>query len=125
MTIPPQCKFCIDQSWWLTASYGHYEATLPATKHTAINKHTIQKGNIVKTRINYCYYYFHDSFWHATSTNCGAWSLLVVMVVQPTQCIDNDNGGKYTLYMSHLMALVLGLAHRPWLRPRQLTVGEY
>ena len=107
------------------ASYGRYEATLPATKHTTINKHTIRKGDIVKTRINYCYYYFYDYFWHVASINRGAQSLLVMMGVRPTQCVDDDNGGKHTLYMSHLMARVLGLAHWPWLGPRQLTAGEY
>ena len=97
-----------------------------ATKHTTINKHTIRKGaNIIKTRINYCYYYFYDYFGHDASTNRGARSLPVLMVVRPTQCVGGNSRGTYTLYMSPLMARVLGLAHRPWLGPRQLTAGEY
>ena len=112
--IPPRCKFCIDRSWWSTASYGRYEATLPATKHTTINKHTIRKGDIVKTRKKYCYYYFYDYYWHDVSTNCHAQSLPIMMAVRPTQSFGDNNGGTYMLYMSHLKARVLGLAHRPW-----------
>ena len=118
-------NFCIDRSWWLTASYGRYGATLPATKHTTINKDTIRKDGIVKTRKKYCYYYFYDCFWYNALTNCCAQLLPVVMVIQPTQSVGGNNSGTYTLYMSPLMARVLGLAHRPWSGPRQLTAGDY
>jgi hypothetical protein len=51
--------------------------------------------------------------------------LPVVMVIRPTQSVGSNNSSTYTLYMSPLMARVLGLAHRPWLGPRQLTAGDY
>jgi hypothetical protein len=118
-------NFCINQSWQLTSPYGRYGVTLPATKHTTINKHTIQKDNIIKTRKKYCYYYFYDYFWHDALTNCRAQSLLVMMVIWPTQSIGGNNSGTYTLYMSPLMARALGLTHRPWSGPWQLTAGDY
>ncbi len=118
-------NFCIDRSWQSASSYGRYGVTLPATKHTTINKHTIRKDNIVKNRKKYCYYYFYDYFWHDALTYRRAQSLPVVMVIRPTQSVGGDNSGTYTLYMSPLMARVLGLAHRAWSVPRQLTAGDY
>ncbi len=118
-------NFCIDRSWQSMSSYGCYGVTLLATKHTTINKHTIQKNNIVKTRKKYCYYYFYDYFWHDALTNHRAQLLPVVMVIRPTQSIGGNNSGTYMLYMSPLMARVLGLAHRPWLGPWQLMAGDY
>ncbi len=62
---------------------------------------------------------------HDALTNRRAQSLPVVMVIRPTQSIGSNNSSTYTLYMSPLMARVLGLAHRPWSGPRQLTAGDY
>jgi hypothetical protein len=118
-------NFCINQSWQSTSSYGCYGVTLPATKHTTINKHTIRKDNIVKNRKNIVFYYFYDYFWHVALTNCCAQSLPVVMVIWPTQSVGSDNSITYTFYMSPLMARVLGLAHWPWSGPRQLMAGDY
>jgi hypothetical protein len=70
-------------------------------------------------------HYFYDYFWHDALTNCCAQSLPVVMVIRPTQSVGGNNSGTYTLYMSPLMAPVLGLAHWPWLGPRQLMVSDY
>ncbi len=64
-------------------------------------------------------------FWHHALTNRRTQSLPVVMVIRPTQSIGSNTSGTYTLYKSPLMARVLGLAHRPWSGPRQLTAGDY
>jgi hypothetical protein len=58
-------------------------------------------------------------------TNHRAQLLPAVMVIRPMQSVGGNNGGTYMLYMSPVMARVLGLAHRPWSGPRQLTAGDY
>ncbi len=95
------------------------------SRQQSIQQSTNILFNIVKTRKKYCYYYFYDYFWHNALTNCRAQSLPVVMVIRPTQSVGGDNSGTYMLYMSPLTARVLGLAHRPWSGPRQMTAGDY
>ncbi len=58
MTIIARCINDDTQSSWRTlSSYGHYGATLSATKHTTINYHDRQQVYVVKTRKIYIYYY--------------------------------------------------------------------
>ncbi len=115
----------IARSWWSAASYSRYKDELPAFKHTTINKHTNQKEGIVKTRKNYCYYYFHDYFGHDVSTNRCARSLPVVMVVPPMQSIGLNSAGKYTRYMIPRTTCVLGLPCHPSWRAWRLKSRSY
>ncbi len=125
MAIPPRCKFLHRSIMAVDVILQPLRGHAPSNKAYNNQQHTIRKDNIVKTRKNYCCYYFYDYFWHDALTNPRAQSLPVVMVIRPTQSVGGNNSGTYTLYMSPLMARVLGLAHRPWSGPRQLTMGDY
>ncbi len=53
-----QASLYLNQSWWLPSSYGHHGAPLPAFKHTAISKHTMEQVYMLKlekTIINHVY----------------------------------------------------------------------